>query len=61
MSLDIAEDKQTKYQVNCVFRVYLNITKFFSKNVILKYARDEKVELVDGLYDLSPPINSKIS
>ena len=32
-----------------------------SKNVILKYARDEKVELVDGLYDLSPPINSKIS
>jgi len=31
------------------------------KNTILKYAREEKVELVDALYDLSPPINSKIS
>jgi hypothetical protein len=31
------------------------------KNSILKYAREEKVELVDALYDLSPPINSKIS
>ena len=31
------------------------------KNAILKYTRDEKVELVDALYDLSPPINSKIS
>ena len=32
-----------------------------SKNAVLKYTRDEKVELVDALYDLSPPINSKIS
>ena len=31
------------------------------KNTILKFTREEKVELVDALYDLSPPINSKIS